>query len=218
MKKTILTLAVVTMFFITGFSFVSGGTLNQIDRSNIEPAIVSSDYEPPLEWEKPKAYFSLHNWSEEDLEITVDGEPVDDFSYFTGNPTAKFENVDITFNQKEYMSLAWTYTLHPFITYKWRILFPVMLKILPIFLANRHNFDEMMEEVFNEAFYSVLENSSNICYYFKKGYTYNIHIGTLSGVNPYSLQKRESGFFQYDMSNMIEFDAKNTVEITRITN
>ena len=204
MKKILIVFAIVSMFFINSFSVVSSETANQTN---------NADYEPNAHWEKPKAYFSLHNWSEEDLEITVNGERVDDFTYFTDNPYKKFKNVEITFHQKEYLSLAWTYFLHPFLMYKWGIMFKVMLKVIPKFLANLKDFDKTIDGVFNEAFFEVIENSSNILYYFKQGYTYSISIGTLSGVNPHSLQNKESGFLQYDMSNTIEFNGEDKVKI-----
>ena len=209
MKKMLFSFAISAMFFITGFSVVSAGTVNQT---------YSVDYEPPAHWEKPKAYFSLHNWSEEDLEITVNDEPVDNFTYFINKPSGKFKNVNITFYQKEYLSLAWTYYIHPFFMFKWGIMFKVMLKIIPKFFANIKNFDNIMDEVFTDAFFEVIQNNPNILYYFKEGYSYHIHIGTLSNVNPYSLKNKNSGFFQYDMSNTIEFDGKDTVIIDLIKN
>jgi len=215
MEKKLLSLAIVSMFFITGFSVVSAETFNQNVSLDYEPHTVSSDYEPLAHWEKPKAYFTLHNWSEEDLEITVDGVPVDNFTYFTNNAFGKFKNVNITFYQEEYLSLAWTYTFHPFITYKWRILYKVMWKIYPLllqYILKGMDFSEVMEEAFNDAFFDVIENSPDILYYFKKGYTYRIHIGTLSGVNPFSL-KESDGLLKYDMSKTIEFDGRNSVVI-----
>jgi len=202
MKKTILTIAIVSLFLMTGFS--SAFSIFDNDGESRK-----TDYEPPDHWEKPKAYFSLHNWSEENLEVTVDGERVDDFTYFTDNPYKKFKNVEITFQQEEYLSLAWTYFLHPFLMYKWGIMFKVMLKVIPKFLANLKDFDKTMDEVFNDAFYEVIENNSNISYYFKKGYTYSISIGTLSGVKAHSLT---------GMSNTIEFNGEDKVIIDLVEN